>query len=187
MGKRHWQHNFICAPERFHLHHLSRNAHDVRSVKHPAMHFHRCFLAALLYLGLALPVPAQDQAGASDKPQIEAVLDTQAQAWNRGDLDAFMEGYAKIPTLRFASGGVVTHGWQETLAGYKRRYPDRAAMGTLTFSELDVTVLSPDSALVFGRWRLKTAKCEPNGLFTLLFRKTNAGWRIVADHTSAAS
>ena len=126
---------------------------------------------------------AQDAA----RGQIEQVLGEQAAAWNRGDIDAFMEGYAKIPALRFASGGDVTYGWQETLDRYKRRYPDRAAMGTLTFSGLDVTVCAPDAALVFGRWRLKTDAGEPNGLFTLFFRKTDAGWRIVADHTSAAA
>ena len=128
---------------------------------------------------LASPLRAQDAA-------IKQVLSDQSAAWNRGDLDAFMEGYAKTPDLRFASGGAVTKGWQETLARYKGRYADRAAMGTLAFSDLDVTILAPDTALVFGRWRLKNDKGEPNGLFTLLFRKTDGGWRIVADHTSAA-
>lgn len=131
-------------------------------------------------------VAAAEPAPASDKAQIEQVLTTQADAWNRGDLDGFMAGYAKLPTLRFATGGTVTYGWQETLARYKQRYPDRAAMGSLTFSDLDVNVLAPDAALVFGRWRLKNDQGEPNGLFTLLFRKNEAGWRVVADHTSAA-
>jgi ketosteroid isomerase-like protein len=184
MGGCRRQHNLICA--RFHLHRLSRMLMMV-CANHPAMPFHRCFFAVLLYLCLAQPAPAQDPAGSTDKQQIEAVLDAQAKAWNRGDVDAFMEGYAKIPTLRFASGATVTYGWQETLDRYKQRYPGRAAMGALTFSDLDITVLSPENALVFGRWRLKTDKGEPNGLFTLLFRKTDAGWRIVADHTSAAS
>lgn len=88
--------------------------------------------------------------------------------------------------MRFASGGEVTRGWQETLDRYKQRYPDRTSMGTLVFSDLDTTVLTPDAALVFGRWRLRRAKSQPHGLFTLLLRKTGAGWRIVADHTSAA-
>ena len=131
------------------------------------------------------PVSAQNQDAA--KPQIEQVLADQAAAWNRGDIDAFMQGYAESPTLRFASGGTVTYGWQETLARYKQRYPDRAAMGTLTFSDLDVTVLASEDAVVFGRWRLKTDKGEPNGLFTLLFHRSEVGWRIVADHTSAAA
>ncbi len=119
--------------------------------------------------------------------EIEQVLAEQAKAWNAGDVEHFMEGYAKIPGLRFASGDTVTRGWQETLGRYKERYPDRAAMGTLTFSELETTILDREAAVVFGHWRLKTAKGEPHGLFTLLFRRTDAGWRIVADHTSAAT
>ncbi len=97
-----------------------------------------------------------------------------------------MAGYANLPTLRFASGGAVTYGWQETLERYKARYPDRATMGMLTFSGLDTTVLSPDAALVFGHWQLRTEKGNPGGLFTLLFRKAGVGWQIVADHTSEA-
>ena len=129
----------------------------------------------------------QEAASASDKQQIEQVLKTQADAWNTGDIEAFMDGYAKEKSLRFASGGSVTYGWQETLDRYKQHYPNRAAMGTLTFSDLDTTVLSADAALVFGRWRIKTEHGEPNGLFTLLFRKRDGAWRIMADHTSAAT
>ena len=129
----------------------------------------------------AEPTPAKD-----DKQQIAQVLQTQSDAWNAGNIAGFMEGYAKLPTLRFASGGTVTYGWQETLERYKTHYPDRAAMGTLTFSDLDTTLLSGDAALVFGRWRLKTDKGEPSGLFTLLFRKVEGRWCIVADHTSSA-
>ena len=122
-----------------------------------------------------------------NKLQVEAVLKMQADAWNAGNIEAFMDGYAKHSSLRFASGGNVTYGWQETLDRYKQHYPNRAAMGMLTFTDLDTTILSTDAALVFGRWRLKTDKGEPNGLFTLLFRKRAGTWRIVADHTSAAS
>ena len=141
---------------------------------------------ALGWFFLFAPHASAQEEHAALADQIKQVLAEQAAAWNRGDIDAFMEGYAKTPELRFASGGTITRGWKETLARYKQRYTDRAAMGTLTFSDLDVTMLAPDAALVFGRWRLKNDKGEPNGLFTLLFRKTDADWRIVADHTSAA-
>ena len=151
------------------------------------MHLLRFAVSTLVCICFAVPGLAGDQLSSTDIAQVGQVLAQQAEAWNKGDIDAFMEGYAKIPNLRFASGGTVTYGWQETLNRYKKRYPDRAAMGTLMFSELDTTILSADAALVFGRWRLKTEKGEPNGLFTLLFRKTAAGWRIVADHTSAAT
>ena len=140
------------------------------------------FVWLMVGLGLTCSAPAQDEA----KPPIEKILADQAAAWNRGDIDGFMEGYAKLPTLRFASEGSVTYGWQQTLDRYRQHYASRGAMGTLTFSDLDTTVLSPDAALVFGHWKLTTDHGTPNGLFTLLFRKTEAGWRIVADHTSAA-
>ena len=143
----------------------------------------RALLACILLCTAAgTTVRAQD----SDEDKIRQVLADQAAAWCRGDLEGFMEGYAKTAELRFASGDNVTRGWQETLARYKERYAERAEMGALTFADLEVTPLAPDAALVFGRWRLHTARGEPHGLFTLLFRKTVAGWRIVADHTSAA-
>ena len=150
------------------------------------MSFRRLLIIAGLCLCLAGRLSAQESPGTAAKQQIEQVLADQAKAWNAGDIDRFMEGYARTPDLRFATGGTVTRGWQETLDHYRQRYPDRAAMGALAFSDLDTTVLSPDAAVAFGRWRLKTATGEPNGLFTLLFRRTDAGWRIVADHTSAA-
>ena len=147
---------------------------------------------SILVLGLSLfwvaaPISAQDRSQDPIKLRVEQVLATQAKAWNHGDIEGFMDGYSKSPGLRFASGDDVTHGWQSTLDRYKTRYPDRAAMGVLSFTDLDTTVLSTDAAVVFGRWRLDTAQGEPHGLFTLLFRKEADAWRIVADHTSAAS
>lgn len=150
----------------------------------------------VLLFGLRAADPAPSSAAAHD---ITAVLDNQAAAWNRGDIDAFMAGYAQTETLRFASGDHVTYGWRPTLEGYKRRYPDKAAMGTLTFSELVVTELAPDAAIVFGHWSVARAKDSPHGLFTLTLRKFPAGapalgeagdtaaWRIIFDHTSSAN
>ena len=146
----------------------------------------RLILPMVAWVCLAGRTDAQTAIQESAKPQIELVLAEQARAWNRGDVDGFMEGYAKIPTLRFASGSTVTYGWQETLERYKQRYANPTAMGTLSFSELETTILSTDSAVVFGHWRLTNVKGDPHGLFTLVFRKTDAGWRIIADHTSAA-
>jgi ketosteroid isomerase-like protein len=148
------------------------------------------FHSVLLGFTLALCARAEaatpaDPAPASDP--ILLVLQTQVAAWNRGDIDAFMQTYAPVDDLRFASGGNVTYGWKPTLERYKQRYPDRAAMGTLAFSELTVTGLSPDAALVFGHWQLTRAHDAPHGLFTLLLRRTPAGWKIFADHTSSAS
>ena len=146
-----------------------------------------CLLLVCLCFFVQTTLRAQTPPASNDKQQIEQVLQTQSDAWNAGDISGFMAGYAKASTLRFASGGTVTYGWQETLDRYKQHYPDRSAMGKLAFSDLDITVLSPDSALAFGRWRLKNDQGEPNGLFTLLFRKQAGAWHIVADHTSSAT
>jgi len=150
--------------------------------------FFRLRVAVLaLALTPCVALAADVSAPAAPSAEILSLLQTQAEAWNRGDIDAFMQTYAPVDDLRFASGGSVTYGWKPTLERYKRRYPDRAAMGTLTFSELAVTELSPDAALVFGHWQLTRATDAPHGLFTLLVRRTPAGWKIFADHTSSAA
>ena len=115
----------------------------------------------------------------------DVVLEAEAW-WNDGSIEGYMGSYWNSPDLRFASGGKVTFGWQETLDGYLERYPDRATMGRLVFSDLDITVLSHESALVFGAWKLERENDKPQGLFTLLLRRFNEGWRIVHDHTSSA-
>ncbi len=115
---------------------------------------------------------------------IRAVMNKQAADWNRGDVEAFMQGYWKSDQLKFVSGRGVTNGWQPTLDNYKKGYPDRAAMGTLTFSDLEIAVLSKNAAVVLGSWSLKREKDNPGGKFTLIFRKFKEGWRIIHDHTS---
>jgi len=107
-------------------------------------------------------------------------------AWNEGSIEGYMDTYWKSPELRFASGGKVTFGWQETLDGYLKRYPDRATMGRLEFSDLDIRILSDDDALAFGAWRLFRDHDQPHGLFTLQLQRLEQGWRIVHDHTSSA-
>lgn len=118
---------------------------------------------------------------------VQAVLAAQVSAWNRGDLAGFMAGYARGGDTRFASGGEVTLGWQTVFDRYARRYNTAGAMGRLTFSEVAVTPLGIDTALVFGRWSLARTSDQPGGLFTLVFRRTADGWRIVHDHTSSAT
>lgn len=117
---------------------------------------------------------------------IRAVLDAQRDAWNRGDLEGYIDGYDRSPHTEFVGGDTITRGWQTVLDRYKKNYNSREKMGVLTFSDVEITMLSKDAALVLGRWHLKRANDEPHGTFTLLFRKTKAGWKIVHDHTSSA-
>ncbi|MEP6603547.1 MAG: nuclear transport factor 2 family protein [Spartobacteria bacterium] len=125
-------------------------------------------------------------AAAEVDTEIRAVIQAQQEAWNRGDIDAFMNGYARSEQTLFVSGDEVTRGWQTVHDRYKTKYSDRDKMGTLAFSELEFRPLSDDAAVVVGRWELKRKIDNPHGRFTLIFRKTADGWRIVQDHTSAA-
>lgn len=144
---------------------------------------------ARVVLGL-LTVPflwAGSPAQESSESQIRAVLANQSKDWNDGDLEGFMEGYWEDPGLTFFSGGTRLSGWQATLDRYRKRYQaDGADMGVLDFSEVDVTSIGEDSALVRGRWRLRRASGEAlGGLFTLIFRRLDGRWRIIHDHTSS--
>jgi len=129
---------------------------------------------------------AQNNKDAKSIAAIRAVLDAQAAAWNRGDLETYMDGYARSTDTVFVSGDRVTRGWQTVLERYKKAYDSRDKMGVLTFSDVEITMLSKDAAIVLGRWHLQRSKDEPHGRFTLIFRKTKAGWKIVHDHTSSA-
>lgn len=125
---------------------------------------------------------------ASAESQIQRLLEQQAAAWNRGDIAGFMEGYWKSPETTFAGANGIQRGWQAVLERYQHAYPNRAAMGTLSFSGLEVHVLSKDAAFVLGRWHLERPsdpRGPAGGIFTLILQHLPEGWRIVHDHTSA--
>ncbi len=128
---------------------------------------------------IVLAPPAEDQ--------IRQVLSDQAAAWNKGDLDGFMQGYWNSPDLTFFSGNSKAQGWQATLDRYVKKYKSEGKeMGQLTFSDVKIEMLGPDSAFVRGRFELVQSKDKPTGLFTLIFKRTADGWRIIHDHTSGS-
>ena len=118
------------------------------------------------------------------KAAIRKVMDEQAAAWNRGDIEAFMQGYWNSPEMKFVSGDNVARGWQAALDRYKKNYDSKAKMGVLTFSNLEINIISKDAAVVLGNWALQRDGDNPKGKFTLIFRKFKDGWKIVHDHTS---
>lgn len=146
-------------------------------------------LPAALLLVAILPMSLSGQSAAKSKKHeaaIRAVLEAQADAWNRGDLKGYMDGYDRSPATEFVGGDEITRGWQTVLERYQKKYDSREKMGALTYSDVEITMLSKDAALVLGRWRLKRVSDEPHGTFSLLFKRTKAGWRIVHDHSSSA-
>ena len=144
----------------------------------------KMFALFFLLLSMATAAFAQSESQkAKIGGDIRSVMERQAADWNRGDIDAFMQGYWNSDKLVFVSSRV-TRGWQPTLDNYKKSYPNKEAMGTLTFSDLEITVISADAAVVLGSWSLQRAADNPKGKFTLIFRKFKDGWRIVHDHTT---
>jgi uncharacterized protein (TIGR02246 family) len=135
---------------------------------------------------MAALVCAEPEQPSNSVAEIQSVLSAQQDAWNRGDIDAFMNGYARSGSTVFVSEDEVGRGWETVRDRYRLKYSDRAKMGTLGFSDIEVTMLSPDAAVVLGLWRLKRANDEPHGRFTLIFKRLPEGWRIIHDHTSAA-
>jgi ketosteroid isomerase-like protein len=124
------------------------------------------------------------QAFPAAEKEVRAALDLQKTAWNRGDIEGFMATYWRSDALTFQSGGSRTHGWDDVLARYKRNYPPDK-MGQLDFTDLSIHVLSRDAAYVLGRFKVDFGGRLKEGVFTLIFRRTKEGWRIVHDHTSS--
>jgi ketosteroid isomerase-like protein len=146
-----------------------------------------CAIAITSYVLIAMTISAAPKQGASAIAEIRSVLRMQQDAWNHGDINRFMNGYAHSRHTVFVAEDTVRRGWETVRDRYREKYSDRAKMGVLTFSDLEIVLLSPDSAVALGRWKLQRAKDRPHGRFTLIFRRLPQGWRIVHDHTSAAA
>ena len=150
--------------------------------------------AWLLLFTAALFSPLHDSAEAQANAKrdaltisaVHSVLDAQRDAWNRGDIEGYMGGYARSADITFVSGDTITRGWQTVHDRYKKNYDSREKMGTLTFSDLETRVLGTDAAVTIGRWHLQRTADQPHGRFTLVFRRTGRNWRIVHDHTSSS-
>jgi uncharacterized protein (TIGR02246 family) len=140
------------------------------------------FTLLLGFILLAYISPAQTT---SDKQAIRQVLESQTGSWNKGDLQTFMQSYWKSDSLKFIGKNGVVYGWQNTLDRYLKTYPDEASRGTLRFEIISIDMLGKDAAFVIGKFFLaRPQKGDANGHFSLLWRKINGKWLIVADHSS---
>jgi hypothetical protein len=137
-----------------------------------------------LFFGFIFLVSFSASSQSNAEKNIHQVLMQQAIAWNRGDVENFMEGYWKNDSLIFIGKNGVTHGWQRTLDNYKKKYPDATAMGKLSFDIIAVKKLSSKYYYVVGKWMLKRTIGDLSGHFDLLFEKVKGKWFIIADHSS---
>lgn len=141
-----------------------------------------------LSMGFAGAGVAQSNLATATQQQLDVVkvLLAQEAAWNRGDIESFAQGYKNSPDTVFISRQV-SKGWEGMLQEYKQEYPTKAAMGTLAFSELEVLPLDERFAVCIGKYHLERGKKEggnADGIFSLVFEKTEKGWKIVVDHTT---
>jgi uncharacterized protein (TIGR02246 family) len=129
-------------------------------------------------------LPVLGKAQSADEKAIRQLLQTQTEAWNRGNLDDFMKGYWENDSLMFIGKSGITYGYTNTLNNYKKGYSNADQMGTLTFNLIKVQRLSPEYYFVVGKWSLKRNAGDVGGHYNLLFRKIDGKWVIVADHSS---
>ena len=120
-----------------------------------------------------------------DTKDIKEVLFKQARDWSDASIDAFMEGYDKTPNLLFVGKNGMVKGWQQTLDGYKKRYPTKDHTGNLTFEVVNVQPINKDAYILVGKFFLKRNINNTSGIFTLVFKKVDGQWKVIADHTSA--
>jgi ketosteroid isomerase-like protein len=137
-------------------------------------------IVTLLFFMMTLSVSAQ----LDDKVLILKLLEDQREAWNRGDMVEYMQCYSKSDSWLFVGKRGPKYGWETTLANYKKSYPDKKAMGLLSFDIKEVRMISADHAFVLGAWHLKREKDEPKGYFTLIVKKIRGQWKVIADHSS---
>ena len=123
----------------------------------------------------------------SIRAAVESMLQAQTDAWNQGDVDAFMEHYWNSDGLTFSSEGKTTRGWTATLNRYRERYPTPEKMGRVNFTNLEITPLGDSAAMVLGQWNLDRESEPLSGNFTLVVRKFDDRWLIVHDHTSRST
>jgi len=116
--------------------------------------------------------------------EILGILERQTQAWNRGDLEAFMKGYWENDSLMYIGKGGVTYGYTSTLNSYRKNYGDTARMGKLKFDILHVKSMGPDHYFVVGKWFLTRSAGNVGGHYTLIFKKIKGQWVIISDHSS---
>ena len=121
---------------------------------------------------------------AQDKQALIKLMNDQQTAWNKGNVNSFMQGYWKSDSLVFVGKSAPLYGWNSTIARYKKAYPDKAAMGKLTFGIIKLNLLDKGNAFMLGSWHLDRKAGTLGGYFTLWFKKINGEWKIVCDHTS---
>jgi ketosteroid isomerase-like protein len=145
------------------------------------------FVSLLLISSLFISNQSYSQTNeGEDLAAISLVLEKQVDSWNKGDLEAYMQGYWKSDSLVFIGASGPKYGWKTTLDNYKRAYPTKEKMGQLSFKIIEMEVNSESNAVVIGKWQLQRETDKPMGYFSLFWKKINGDWKIIMDHSSSS-
>ena len=120
----------------------------------------------------------------TSKKEITDMMLEQAADWSNGDIEAFMKGYIKSDSLKFIGRNGITYGWKNTLENYKKGYPSKDHTGTLTFKLLEFDQLADTVFLVIGEFHLKRTVGDADGMFSIILKRIDGEWKIIADHSS---
>ncbi len=138
----------------------------------------------IVYLLLSLCFYTKATAQSEEQKAVVAVLESQRLAWNKGNIEEYMQGYWKSDSLVFVGKNGPQYGWNKTLQNYQKSYPNKEAMGELQFNFINIEILDDNNAFVLGQWILKRVNDSPQGYFTLRLRKIHGEWKVVYDHSS---
>jgi ketosteroid isomerase-like protein len=138
----------------------------------------------IVCLLLSLCFYTKATAQSEEQKAVVAVLESQRLAWNKGNIEEYMQGYWKSDSLVFVGKNGPQYGWNKTLQNYQKSYPNKEAMGELQFNFINIEILDDNNAFVLGQWILKRVNDSPQGYFTLRLRKIHGEWKVVYDHSS---
>ena len=150
----------------------------------------RVFYFFTILLVLVNCSPNNDTTTQEDNEQaltlISNKMQEQEDCWNDGDLECFMQHYWKSDSLRFIGSKGLTYGWQPTLDNYITSYPDKSAMGKLTFTNEIKEMVDLNTVQVIGQWELQRNDSleDLKGHYSLLWKNKNGEWVIISDHSS---
>ena len=140
----------------------------------------KSILVVILFIAYSMNAQAPAD---RDRKEILKVLEDQRVCWNKGDLAGYMEGYWKSDSTRFMGKNGIKYGWNATFESYKKGYPDKEAMGILTFKVISLEKMTENTAFMIGKWDLEK-KEKAGGYFSLVWKLKNGKWVIVTDHSS---
>lgn len=135
----------------------------------------------LLFVSLICLSSIDSFAQTKDENAIKNLLETQRQAWNKYDLEGFMQGYWQSEQLKFYGSNGVTYGWKNTLERYKKAYPSKEYVGTLNFTIKEISKIDRNSYYVMGAYHLERSIGNANGIFMIVLKKIHGEWKIIAD------